>query len=333
MAIPFIYKSGKNGRPSALTVQIDGKLTPILESNPAFAPILKALQEGAWEQAKKLLQSFNAYVEVITAGKVKMSKDGVFYDGKQLHNALATRIMDMIRQGIDVEPIGKFLNNLMLNPSESAREELYLFLQACDLPITNDGHFLAYKIVRSDYKDKHTGKMDNSVGSYPQMDRAECNPNRDETCSKGLHFCSKSYISHFSARDGSDHLMQLKINPKNVVSIPSDYNDAKGRACEYLIEAEIIDGEIVKNYRPSKSDKKLNEDVIKPTAADRKITKNLASKAKVTNNGIKLDVAKVKEIKKMLRQNFSYSVIGAKFGVHRRTIERIDKGEAWTNVK
>ena len=32
--------------------------------------------------------------------------------------------------------------------------------------------------------------------------------------------------------------MILKINPANVVSIPSDYDNAKGRCCEYEVIAE-----------------------------------------------------------------------------------------------
>lgn len=27
----------------------------------------------------------------------------------------------------------------------------------------------------------------------------------------------------------------VKVNPKNVVAIPSDYNNMKGRACEYEV--------------------------------------------------------------------------------------------------
>jgi hypothetical protein len=31
----------------------------------------------------------------------------------------------------------------------------------------------------------------------------------------------------------------LKINPRDVVSIPSDYNNSKGRACRYEIAGEL----------------------------------------------------------------------------------------------
>ena len=33
--------------------------------------------------------------------------------------------------------------------------------------------------------------------------------------------------------------MILKINPRDVVSIPTDYNDSKGRCCRYEVIGEV----------------------------------------------------------------------------------------------
>jgi polyhydroxyalkanoate synthesis regulator phasin len=35
----------------------------------------------------------------------------------------------------------------------------------------------------------------------------------------------------------------MKVNPRDVVSIPSDYNNEKGRCCEYAVVDEITTGE------------------------------------------------------------------------------------------
>jgi len=103
------------------------------------------------------------------------------------------------------------------------------------MPITPDGHFLAYKKVRANYKDVHSGTMDNSVGQIVEMERHEVDDNKDVTCSTGLHFCGMSYLSCF----GGDRTVIVKINPADVVAIPSDYNDAKGRACRYEVIGEL----------------------------------------------------------------------------------------------
>jgi hypothetical protein len=130
------------------------------------------------------------------------------------------------------------MENLMTNPSKRAVDELYGFLEKNSLPITPDGHFLAYKKVRNDYLDIHSGTMDNSVGKIVEMERNEVDDNKDRTCSSGLHFCSQDYLPHFG--NGSDNrVVILKINPRDVVSIPSDYNNAKGRACRYEVVGEI----------------------------------------------------------------------------------------------
>jgi hypothetical protein len=42
-------------------------------------------------------------------------------------------------------------------------------------------------------------------------------------------------LSHF----GGERTVIVKINPRDVVSIPTDYNEAKGRACRYEVIGEL----------------------------------------------------------------------------------------------
>jgi len=42
-------------------------------------------------------------------------------------------------------------------------------------------------------------------------------------------------LNHF----GGERIVIVKINPADVVSIPSDYNDAKGRTCRYEVIGEL----------------------------------------------------------------------------------------------
>jgi hypothetical protein len=77
--------------------------------------------------------------------------------------------------------------------------------------------------------------MDNSVGKIVDMERNKVDDNKDQTCSTGLHFCGQSYLSHF----GGERVVIVKVHPADVVSIPSDYNGAKGRACRYEVIGEV----------------------------------------------------------------------------------------------
>jgi hypothetical protein len=144
-------------------------------------------------------------------------------------------MITMLQEGFPIEPMVNFMENLYQNPSKRSVDELYNFLEKSQLPITPDGHFLAYKKVRANYMDCHTGTMDNSVGKIVEMERNEVDDNKDRTCSAGLHFCSLGYLGHF----GGERIMIVKINPRDVVSIPSDYNDTKGRACRYEVIGEL----------------------------------------------------------------------------------------------
>jgi hypothetical protein len=129
------------------------------------------------------------------------------------------------------------MENLMKNPSKRSVDQVYGFLEKNNLPITEDGCFLAFKKVRRDYLDIHSGTIDNSIGQVVEMDRNLVDDNPDSHCSSGLHFCSESYLGSFGG--GSDPVMILKIDPADVVSIPTDYNGAKGRCCKYEVIAQV----------------------------------------------------------------------------------------------
>ena len=228
MSYPFIIQ-GNN-----ITVVIGNKPHTIAKSHITYQKVVDAIKAGDWDRVKDLIEPKQV---VLNYGKGNVSVQGetLYWKGKPMHNAQATRMIAMLQDEFPIEPLVNFMENLMTNPSRQAVTELYGFLEKNNLPITPDGHFLAYKRVRANYTDCHTGTMDNSVGQYVEMERNEVDDNRNNTCSAGLHFCSESYLKSF----GGARTVIVKINPRDVVSIPSDYNDAKGRACRYEVVGEI----------------------------------------------------------------------------------------------
>ncbi|NDB60976.1 hypothetical protein EB001_21400, partial [bacterium] len=157
-------------------------------------------------------------------------------------------------------PLVNFLHNLMENPSMQSQKELYDFLEHEHLPITEDGYFLAYKAVRSDYKDKYRGVFDNSVGNVCKMTRAKVDDNRSVGCSNGLHAGALNYVASYGSLEAGDRIVIVKINPKDVVSVPSDCNCEKLRTCEYLVVGEY-QGELLKPlYSSTFSDEEYHDD-------------------------------------------------------------------------
>ncbi len=197
--------------------------------------ILNAIREGDYDTAARWMTQEKAVAEFVADSDITISNHEVCFRGVPIDNSLTKRIIQMREEGFSIAPMVAFLNNLLKNPSHRAIKELYEFLEKSDLPITDDGHFLAYKRVTFDYKDCHSNTISNRVGDRPKMPRNEVDDDCNNTCSTGLHFASLDYLKHYCG----ERLMVLKINPENVVSIPADYNATKGRCCEYEVVQEL----------------------------------------------------------------------------------------------
>ena len=217
-----------------IILALDGASHTITTSHLGYDKIKEALKSNDVDAIRELLNP-KKIVLSYAAGNVEIDGEKFLWRGKAMHNALSTKMIEMIKEGFPIEPLVAFMHNLMQNPSKRAVEELYGFLEKGALPITPDGYFLAYKKVREDYKDCHAGTISNHVGAVVAMERNEVDDDKDRTCSAGLHFCSQEYLQNF----GEARTMILKINPANVVSIPSDYNASKGRCCQYEVIGEL----------------------------------------------------------------------------------------------
>jgi hypothetical protein len=205
-------------------------------SHPNFEAVVLAADEKRWEDIPNLLNIKKRVQQLCeTAKEITVHDDHITFGGERIHGTIVDRILTMGNEGRDIQSMVLFLTNLYKNPEKTAIAELYDFLVKAKLPITEDGHFLAYKRVNANYTSCYDNKTDNSIGSQPTLDRTSCDTNRHNTCSRGLHFCSYSYLSSFS---GARTLI-VKINPADVVSIPSDYDNAKGRAWTYYVEGEV----------------------------------------------------------------------------------------------
>jgi hypothetical protein len=231
---PAYLLQGKN-----IILVVDGKSHTISkDTHIAYGKIVDALKARDWDALRDLVEPKKVIVN-FGYGYVSIEDNKVLWKDKPFHNALATRMIEMYQEGFPIDPMVRFMENLMENPSKRSVDQVYGFLEKNKLPITEDGYFLAYKRVRENYKDIHSGTIDNSIGKFVSMDRNLVDDNPDSHCSSGLHFCSESYLALF----GSDNqpVMILKINPADVVSIPTDYNGAKGRCCAYEVVAEVDD--------------------------------------------------------------------------------------------
>ncbi len=217
----------------------DGDSATVYNDAENFPAVVAAVKIKDWGAAKELSKPIEAVKKAIEGiEKVAIEGGYVTYDGVPVHGTLTNRMLGMYNEGFNIQPMMLFLDNLMDNPSSRAVNELYDFMVASDLPITEDGHFIAYKRVDSNFTDLRTGKFDNSPGQTPEMPRNHVDEDKNRTCSDGLHFCGRGYLPVYYAKYSSKIVM-IKINPRDVVAIPSDYDNNKGRACKYYVVKEL----------------------------------------------------------------------------------------------
>lgn len=258
---------------SSVTVFLDGKTYTINKQAPSFNAVVAALKANDKQKLQDAVNIREGITKALQSNNnVRIEDNKIFYNDREVTGVISTRIFEVIRLGLDVTPMIKFLDNLMKNPSKRAVDEAFGFSEACSLPITPDGCILAYKRVREDYKDVHSAtvlnkpyKLFTAEDFAPisalqgkrnevkvtiedgfttvSMPRNLVNEDKDQTCSEGLHFCSYDYLKHFSG----SRIVVLKINPADIVSIPSDYNNSKGRCSRY----QVVDELEVENNMPS----------------------------------------------------------------------------------
>lgn len=246
MSVPFMIVDGN------LTVVLKSKSYQVLKDHFNYKAIVEALHTADEDTMLNLIDVQSA-VASFSDGSVEVKNGVVFYDGEEVHSTITKRLLEFMKNGLPFQPLVNFLKNLMMNPSMQSQRELYDFLEHENLPITEDGHFLAYKAVRvyrgesivdktgltvndGDFVDKYTGKsFRNNVGDFPSMGRSRVDDNRSVGCSAGLHVGSIKYVEGYAS---GDKIVIVKINPQGVVSVPSDENCQKVRVCFYEVVAE-----------------------------------------------------------------------------------------------
>ena len=238
MSVPFMFVDGN------LTVMLKGKAYQVLPDHINYENILEMLPT-ATEDELVVLVDIEASVNAFSAGQVVIKDGVVIHAGEAVHGSVAKRILEFMSKGLPFEPLVNFLNNVMQNPSMQSQQELYDFLEHENLPITEDGCFLAYKAVSKDFKDKWRGVFDNKVGSVCEMPRAKVDDNRSVGCSQGLHAGALNYVANYGSVDNNDRIVIVKIDPADVVSVPSDCNCEKLRTCKYEVVGEY-QGELPK---------------------------------------------------------------------------------------
>lgn len=224
-----------------ITIFVDGKslVTPDTAAN--FAGLQQALFTKNWARARELATPARA---VIAWAKGDWAVDEeaqvISYKGTELPKKLNDRIFRMISEAPNSKGWVNFWERLQKNPSYRSVESLYDFMAHSNIPVTEDGMIMAYKSVASNYKDHHSGTIDNTPGKTISMPRNKISDDPRTACHEGLHVGAYEYANTF--RSGGI-IVLCEIDPEDVVCVPYDCSSMKMRCCKYKVIKLMKDGD------------------------------------------------------------------------------------------
>lgn len=239
-----------DGKPSSVTV-FDGTPGGVVATNdhPNFQRILIALDNGdknvmnLFDIGKAIDVKFAQLSERISV------RDGVVnFDGDAVDNALTEAILLFYSEdNEDFKPLVNFMEKVSNNPQLHSRLNLFRWLSKNKFGIHADGDLIAYKGVGSDFLSqssgeaivngkKHRGRIPNQPGTVVEMPRSAVAFDPAKGCSTGLHVANWSFAQGFT---NSGTVLAVKVNPRDVVSVPVDSGDQKMRVCRYHVIGKV----------------------------------------------------------------------------------------------
>lgn len=252
---------------NALTIVIDGKNHSITSDHTMYEKVLDIVRNvtpcpDTDEELVELMQPVKQFLRILGTENegfvldnnvVKAIVDGHTFP---LPNSLHKEILNVYNTSSNLRPLHNFVQKLAKNPRKEVIDELWGFISSCGLSITEEGNFLAYKNVNNDFMDVYTGTMSNKPGTLLSMPRWEVEHDPNKTCAPGLHFAAWGYLKSYAP---GRKTVLVSISPEDVVSIPTDYNNMKGRACRYKILREVDQPEELKSMHVYKEDNELTD--------------------------------------------------------------------------
>lgn len=215
-------------RESAIVV-MDGRLTTVKSGSPNFNALRQALIAENWSAVRDHLRADTSLVRW-AKGHFSVVDGRVLFDGRAIPSDLNNRIFQMAAADENPEALFNFWERLQKNPSNRSVEQLWRFLNQIGIPLMADGCFLAYKGVRDDFKDVHSGTIENRPGAVIQMPRNQISDDPNTPCHVGLHVGAIEYATSFGPRT-----VICKVDPAHVVCVPNDHSSQKMRVERYEV--------------------------------------------------------------------------------------------------
>ncbi len=244
------------------TVFYDGNLyAAVAGHHPNFNAIVDALLENPDDESVVDLFDVETVVrrefQRLTP-RVTVRDGQVFLDGDVQNGPIVAQILRFIDEGYtdDLEAVVNFMEKVETNPDPYCREQLFRWLENNEFTIAQDGDVVAYKgchvndegVLTSTRKApaservtvddvQVTGFVPQVAGSIVEMPRSVVDHDPNRTCSVGLHVSNFRYANEFTR----GNVVEVRVNPRDFVSVTTDYNSEKIRTCRYRVVGPVED--------------------------------------------------------------------------------------------
>lgn len=185
--------------------------------------------------------------------RIAYNGEEVTFDGTPVHSVIAEQIKRALESGeADYMPLVRFWEKLESNPNNHSKTQAYDWLACHDFKITESGDVVGYKgmtdlggglyeswaasrvaDVPSAYVDgvpqPPLSRVQQRIGSVVTMPRDEVKANPRMACERGLHVATFAYAKSYGA------VVEVHVNPRDIVSVPTDAGGAKVRVCKYTV--------------------------------------------------------------------------------------------------
>jgi hypothetical protein len=224
-----------------------GQFITINSANPGYTAARNAVLVGDVATAEAQSIPLTAITTLLKAVDANFDSDGtmVTYNGRSLSPRLSEVLIGYARAGdASIHALAAFIRLLDDNPSAHSVNQLFDWIDTSGLILSSDGHIIGYKGVTrrgNDYVsvssgwgfvngEAQKGQLRNNVGDVVSMKRNEVTDDPSIGCHQGLHVGSHNYASNFGT-----YLLTVKVNPADVVSVPTDCNAEKMRVSRYEV--------------------------------------------------------------------------------------------------
>lgn len=200
---------------SGLTVVFDDGPRMIHKSSPGYASALEALASQDTEGLRLIMDPRHA-LSKFSNGDIAFNVDGsISVDSQPIGEHCSSLLIAFQKNKLPWEGLAAYISNRAKNPSERAKLDLDAFLKAEELPITNDGCFLALKLFTNDWIDSDTGDYIGAPGKSISFPREKIDRKLKRGAEKGFSAGSKYYVDYNSTFVGKTVI--VKINPADVI--------------------------------------------------------------------------------------------------------------------